>query len=156
MGILKQINKFFKKEFEEGGRISLGTSFPVQKTLELLTQCPWKKYAFFSLNGQLIRVKTRSQRYRLFYQNRKCVCCGRKGNTLSLEINHESLNRNESSFHFNLYCKEGDNYILMTKDHIIPRAKGGKDNMVNYQTMCSECNSLKADLIPEEFSALQV
>ena len=33
----------------------------------------------------------------------------------------------------------------MTKDHITPKAKGGKDHISNMQTMCSTCNWEKKD-----------
>ena len=33
----------------------------------------------------------------------------------------------------------------MTKDHIIPKSKGGKNELSNYQTMCTYCNNEKAD-----------
>jgi 5-methylcytosine-specific restriction endonuclease McrA len=43
------------------------------------------------------------------------------------------------SFHFNLYAINEDGHeILMTKDHIQPTAKGGKNIVANLQTMC--CN----------------
>ena len=37
----------------------------------------------------------------------------------------------------------------MTKDHIIPRSKGGPDCIENFQTMCEECNNKKRDIMPE-------
>ena len=37
----------------------------------------------------------------------------------------------------------------MTKDHIIPRSKGGPDCIENFQTMCEECNKKKRDTMPE-------
>ena len=33
----------------------------------------------------------------------------------------------------------------MTKDHIIPKSKGGKDILDNFQTMCFECNTKKGN-----------
>ncbi len=54
--------------------------------------------------------------------------------------------------HFNLYAEDelninGGNLILMTQDHFIPKAKGGKDTLENLRTMCSICNHNKADTI---------
>ena len=40
---------------------------------------------------------------------------------------------------------DGNNTILFTKDHILPRSKGGKNWLQNYQTMCYNCNQEKAD-----------
>lgn len=45
--------------------------------------------------------------------------------------------------HFNLYAEESGERVLMTKDHKIPVARGGKDVMDNYQTMCAICNNIK-------------
>jgi len=33
--------------------------------------------------------------------------------------------------------------VLMTKDHIIPKSKGGKNTLKKYQTMCTHCNCRK-------------
>ena len=50
--------------------------------------------------------------------------------------------------HLDLYGLEEDGTeVLMTIDHIHPRAKGGKDTTKNYQPMCVVCNFIKADII---------
>lgn len=51
--------------------------------------------------------------------------------------------------HFNVYGidKEGDN-VLLTKDHIYPKSKGGLDNIKNYQVLCEKCNLDKQDNSP--------
>lgn len=108
-----------------------------------------------------------SQRYFLFADNHICVRCGlvgmyfakeRSAKTVKVPIpgtgrhklEHRALNGERSAWHLNMYAlkvlangqiKE----ILMTKDHILPRAKGGLDIMSNYQTMCSICNGHKGD-----------
>jgi len=33
----------------------------------------------------------------------------------------------------------------LTKDHVIPKSKGGKGHISNYQLLCGKCNVLKAD-----------
>lgn len=38
----------------------------------------------------------------------------------------------------------------MTIDHIRPRAKGGKDELENYQMMCTICNRDKGDTFEEK------
>ena len=37
--------------------------------------------------------------------------------------------------------------MMMTKDHILPRSKGGANRLENYQPMCSKCNCKKGDRI---------
>ncbi len=90
--------------------------------------------------GDVIDMK--SQRYRVFKdKGTACVVCGIKGEYFVKERhdNHKAI-----TWHFNLYAvtKEG-NEILMTKDHIVPRALGGKNALDNYQPMCSVCNQAK-------------
>ena len=45
--------------------------------------------------------------------------------------------------------KKGDrgaeNNIILHVDHIIPRSKGGKDEMTNYQTLCDICTIGKSN-----------
>lgn len=81
-----------------------------------------------------------SHRYKTF-KNKGivCVCCGRIGEYFTLDKFLE-----DSPYHFNLYGtnKDGEE-LLFTKDHILPKSKGGKDVLENYQTMCTECNLKK-------------
>jgi hypothetical protein len=50
----------------------------------------------------------------------------------------------------NLYAiDKNGNEILMTKDHIVPKSKGGANALYNYQPMCSHCNAEKADVMPK-------
>ena len=84
-----------------------------------------------------------SWRYRTFYQKGlKCSCCNRVGTYFKLNTDSKSLER----AHFNLFAEDG---TLMTKDHIVPKSKGGPDCIDNFQTMCKECNEKKKDTMPE-------
>ncbi len=54
-------------------------------------------------------------------------------------------------WHFNLYgINENNEEILFTKDHIIPKSKGGGEHIDNFQTMCCKCNSKKGNKLEEE------
>lgn len=82
---------------------------------------------------EVYRVKIcDSQRVRLFLENPNCAFCDRKGAYFLLESHLPDQNP-----HLNLYS---DDHVLMTKDHIMPKSKGGKNHMRNYQTLCYECN----------------
>lgn len=94
-------------------------------------------------NGS-ISVTMGSHRYQLFAKKGvTCVFCGLEGKFFSLDkdIFHGKC-------HFNLYGTDANkDEVMLTKDHIIPRAKGGKNVMDNYQPLCIKCNSAKADKI---------
>jgi 5-methylcytosine-specific restriction endonuclease McrA len=44
-----------------------------------------------------------------------------------------------------------DDLVLMTVDHIIPRAKGGGEELENKQPMCRDCNTKKSDKIETKY-----
>lgn len=92
----------------------------------------------YKLNGKTHSVRMNSHRYFIFRENPACVACGIVGEIMILEQHPHSKNP-----HFNLYGIDGTRLVLMTKDHIQPRAYGGKDVHSNYQTMCIVCNNLK-------------
>ena len=87
-------------------------------------------------------VKMTSQRYKLFNKSTICVTCGCEG-TFFVKEKH----RNDELYHLNLYAIVDGFAVLMTKDHIIPKSKGGKNHLTNYQTMCQPCNQEKADTV---------
>lgn len=87
-------------------------------------------------------VRPKSLRYMTFYQKGvKCVCCGKEGTHFKLCGDEDSNRR-----HFNLYAEDG---TLMTKDHIIPVSRGGRDVVDNMQTMCTDCNLKKGNDCPD-------
>jgi len=93
-----------------------------------------------NFDGDMISMV--SDRYRTFINSGiKCVCCGLEAKYFAKEKCPTS-----SRFHFNLYGIDDENMeILFTKDHIVPKSKGGKNELTNYQTMCCKCNSKKGD-----------
>ena len=84
-----------------------------------------------------VKVKVTSQRYKVFQDNRVCVNCGLEGSFLAIEKFSEDIKK----YHINMYgVNKHGHEVLMTKDHIIPKSKGGKNIQSNYQTMCTKCN----------------
>lgn len=74
----------------------------------------------------------------------KCVCCGIEGKFFAKE---RSLG--DVRFHLNLYAVDADGKeVLMTRDHIVPRSRGGSEGIENMQTMCTRCNGKKGDKMP--------
>lgn len=75
----------------------------------------------------------------------KCVDCGLEGTYFVKEKAER-----DPVYHINLYGINGNGKeVLFTKDHIIPKSKGGKDTLKNLQTMCFRCNERKDDTIPK-------
>ena len=96
-----------------------------------------------SFDGHM--VKMTSQRYQLFKtKGVTCVECGLVGEFFGLEKNR---GQEGERYHFNLYGIRDGQEVLMTKDHIMPKSKGGLNTLDNYQVMCFDCNMEKADKI---------
>ena len=106
----------------------------------------------YVVDGESYMVRMNSERYFVFQDNNCCVACGIEGTKMVLDINP-----GDQSPHFNLYAEESGRLVLMTKDHILPKSRGGQDSLDNYQTMCCICNNLKGhyDLSLEDISGLR-
>ena len=141
--ILENLNKK-----RERGRLVRKEQYSIEKIFDLREQ--WlanqkKDDIYIKIDEDDIDMS--SDRYELFYKKGiACVNCNIVGSFFAKE------NNPKMGWHLNLYGinKEGDE-VLMTKDHIIPKSKGGADELVNYQPMCVKCNSLKGDKMPSEF-----
>ena len=99
-----------------------------------------EKKTFVDMDGDMI--KANSQRYQTFFtKGIKCCRCGIEGRYFAKE-----KNPNARRYHLNLYAVDQDGEeVMMTKDHIIPVSKGGKNTLENYQTMCRKCNVQKGN-----------
>lgn len=94
------------------------------------------------------RVNMQSGRLNCFRRMRKCVSCGMECKLAFLDKCENDVNP-----HVNIYgIFNGESHytVLMTKDHIIPKSKGGPDHDSNYQTMCSLCNRDKGSKLTLE------
>lgn len=67
---------------------------------------------------------------------------GQKKN-MQKRVNHAILYRRQSG-----YCAGCDHHFQprnLTIDHVVPRSKGGSDDIANFQLLCHACNQLKGD-----------
>ena len=87
-------------------------------------------------------VNMASQRYDVFDEKGVTCCkCGVEGIYFAKE---RHISGNTKRYHFNLYgVNEAGKEVMLTKDHIVPKSKGGEDTIENYQTMCVTCNRKK-------------
>ena len=92
-----------------------------------------------NFNGEIIR-KHSIKILVFFLKGYKCVSCGIEGCFFALE----NIGGIQNGYALNLYSvnHEGKE-ILMTIDHIIPKARGGGNDLQNLQPMCLICNELK-------------
>jgi len=91
-------------------------------------------------------VNFASLRLQTFFRSGiSCVTCGIQGAFFIKEL-HLYGKKQEPSFppHLNLYALDAEGgEVLMTKDHIVPKSKGGPDDLKNLQSMCLPCNVAK-------------
>lgn len=101
-----------------------------------------------TLDGDVIKLG--SDRYKTFKSSgTKCVECGIEGEFFAKEMFRRGSDT--KSYHMNLYAiDENGNEVLMTKDHIVPKIKGGPNHVSNYQTMCTGCNREKGSTLKTE------
>jgi hypothetical protein len=69
-----------------------------------------------------------------------CKACGLKAQYFAVESFTGSI---LPSTHVNLYGTVKEVEVLFTQDHVLPKSRGGKDNLNNSQVMCQPCNSRK-------------
>lgn len=100
-------------------------------------------YTFLEiLNIELLHSKYKNhRRLRVFHEyGFKCYSanCLKEGTYLIKAMNHSG------GIHIDLYTKE---FELMTIDHIIPKSKGGTNDIENLRPMCNTCNLKKGDTL---------
>lgn len=116
--------------------------YSIEEVLNKIKPNVRKKESYVDFDGDLIKMN--SHRYHLFAtKGTTCVNCGLQGEFFAKEKTIP-----DERPHFNLYAiDQYGNEVLMTKDHILPKSKGGKDHIDNYQTMCAPCNVAKGDTL---------
>lgn len=74
-----------------------------------------------------------------------CSVCGQKGSFFAVERNFKNKDPDTlKGWHLNLWgINQEQEEVLMTHDHTLARALGGKDELNNTSTMCEPCNHLK-------------
>lgn len=94
------------------------------------------------------KITTNSKRLLLLKnKSRECSCCGAKLSHFHIEQQRGEVN---GVFVLSPYATTSDGKeVLLTWDHIIPKAIGGTDHTDNSQIMCMKCNNEKGSSIDE-------
>lgn len=107
---------------------------------------------FLQVRLEGLNVQMDAHSYRMYREKGSaCVECGMQGEIFAIERSMQHGIAFYHNWHFNLYGYKNGQEVMMTKDHIQPRAAGGKDHPSNYQPMCLLCNNEKANLLPQEW-----
>ncbi len=76
------------------------------------------------------------------------VAAGRHAVRLTPRLSNRELFRRDG--YLCMYCGQAHNETDLTRDHVIPRALGGKDQWNNVVAACRRCNMLKGGRTPEQ------
>lgn len=121
----------------KSGRTRLGT-YTISEVFDYIDASP-RNGQRVKFHGHMMHMRcTRLLGFRM--NGITCVKCGARGAFFAKE------RYNNDPPHLNLYGfdKQG-RQLLLTRDHIKPKAKGGTNHLYNSQTMCLKCNSRKGD-----------
>ncbi len=90
-----------------------------------------------------LKIKVCSNKFLMFKsKGTSCIACGLEGRFFAVERSNIT-----GSLHVNLYARLDNSEVLMTRDHIIPKSKGGLGGLDNSQPLCFPCNQKKGDSI---------
>lgn len=117
--------------------------FKIEEVLPFITNDKRSKKIFTVFDRDYL-VSMDSLRYKVFAKGLHCSKCNIAGSFFLLQ---KSISDPGDLYHFNLFAWDElkNKPILMTKDHIVPKAKGGRDHLNNLQTMCEICNRKKGN-----------
>ncbi len=111
-------------------------SYSISRILNLVAQ---SKSCLGSrlIDDVVVRVDTKLLKLFL-YGGTACAVCGIKAKHFVIERKDYA-----SPWALSLYAIKNGKEVVMTKDHVIPKSRGGKDNHSNLQVMCIDCNQQK-------------
>jgi 5-methylcytosine-specific restriction endonuclease McrA len=116
-------------------------TYSIDYIFDLISKTPKEKWF---LDRDNTRIKL--ERVKFFRKHgTECIRCGTKGTHFSLRKDNGGNN------HVDLYGYTDEGLeVLINRDHIVPKSRGGVDNYSNMQPMCMVCNSIKGNYLEEE------
>lgn len=98
-------------------------------------------------------VETGVLRLRCFvHHGLTCANCRLEGVSFALERVTSDAATEEAAdwWTLNLYGTRDGEEVYFTKDHVVPKSRGGPDLLENMQTMCWPCNARKGSRLPSD------
>ena len=125
--------------------------YSIEEVLSKLTDSKYTHPVYFK--GTPVYMS--KSKYKVFEKSHVCAKCGLEAQYFVLEkhglwANKGNVFSMSKDYRFHLMAiKEDGSEVEFTQDHILPKALGGINGLINYQTMCSDCNLKKGHKIEE-------
>lgn len=149
--LVKVLNKEFKMIFvpadQEAEIICEVDAAQIFRDIEEVPPNVTVSLKTYEFGGEQYTVNLANIRYQVI-KSRKCACCGLIGTRMFLCEFEEDGNQ---GYNFRLFAESKDqnsvksHLTLMTRDHIVPKARDGIDSLANSQCLCFLCNLIKGD-----------
>lgn len=124
-------------------KIRKGMLYPAETIISMMGQFSSNANPRVWLDGDWVMLN--SDRMKTFRKSLSCVCCGIRGQYFVKE-KHRIDRPADEPFHLTLYGLHNGAEMELTSDHKTPASKGGSQRgRKNRQTLCNDCNQVKAD-----------
>lgn len=110
---------------------------PVSVAIERVNLSQSRKFSYL-YKGIMYEISI-SDTAKIVARNPRCCFCGAEATKVFVV---EQL----GGFGIRFFTEKNGELILFTKDHKIPKSKGGRNRFNNYQTCCEVCNRLKGNI----------
>lgn len=110
---------------------------PVSVAIERVNLSQSRKFSYL-YKGVMYEISI-SDTAKTVARNPRCCFCG-------AEATKAFITEQQGKFGVKFFTEKNGELILFTKDHKIPKSKGGRNSFNNYQTCCEICNRLKGDI----------
>jgi hypothetical protein len=110
---------------------------PVSVAIERISLSQSRKFSYL-YKGVMYEISI-SDTAKTVARNPRCCFCG-------AEATKAFVVEQAGGFGIRFFTEKNGELILFTKDHKIPKSKGGRNRLNNYQTCCEVCNRLKGNI----------